>query len=98
MASPAYSIGTPWDSSSMARKFRFCLARRAWILESALGPSAPQFQLGLLLLPSRFSSPLTSLCFSLYLTRPSRGKPPGPAIKLLLPYTRPPLSSHPPPH
>ena len=42
---------------------------------SSVEPSTPQFQLALSFEPSRFSSPLASLCFSLYETRSARVKP-----------------------
>ena len=38
------SIGTPCESSSVARKLRFCRARSAMISGSSVGPSTPQFQ------------------------------------------------------
>ena len=54
---------------SVVRKLRICRARSAWISGSSVGPSAPQFQERLSSVPSRLSSPLASLCFSLYETR-----------------------------
>jgi hypothetical protein len=59
---PPRSMGTPWDSSSVARKSRCCWARRARTATSSVSPSAPQFQERLSSVPSRFSSPLASLC------------------------------------
>ena len=58
-------MGTPWESMSVATMFRFCRSRRAMILGSSVLPSAPQFQDMLLSLPSRLSSLLASLRFSL---------------------------------
>src|SRR5262249_31457810 len=52
-----------------ARKLRSCRSRNPLISTSLLGPSTPQFQERLSELPSRFSSPFASLCFSLYVTR-----------------------------
>src|ERR1700749_3847610 len=51
---------------------------------SSVGPSAPQFHDRLLLLPSRLSSPLASLCLSLYDTRSCRVKPSCAVTKLML--------------
>ena len=45
----------------MARDRR---ARRASIAGSVLGPSAPEFQDRLSSVPSRFDSPLASLCLA----------------------------------
>jgi hypothetical protein len=64
-SSPASSIGTPCDSSSVASRLRIWRARSASTAGSELGPSTPQFHDRLWLLPSRLSSPLASLCFSL---------------------------------
>src|SRR5947207_13769188 len=51
---------------------------------SAVGPSTPQFQLLLSLAPSRFCSPLSSLCFSLYETRSFSEKPSWQVTKFTL--------------
>ena len=59
----------PWDRKSVDRKLRFWRLRSAFTLRSSVGPSTPQFQGRLLLSPSRLSSPLASLCFSLYETK-----------------------------
>ena len=64
-SSPWLIIGTPCESSSVARKLRTCRSRRSLIAGSSVGPSTPQFQLRLLFSPSRFSSPFASLCFLL---------------------------------
>ena len=45
------------------------------IAGSSVGPSTPQFQLRLSSAPSRLSSPLASLCLSLYETRSFSEKP-----------------------
>src|SRR4029453_10069428 len=73
-SSPCEIIGTPWLSSSVARKLRRWRARRASTALSSVGPSTPQFQDRLWLSPSRFSSPLASLCLSLYDTDSCSGK------------------------
>src|ERR1017187_4438337 len=65
ISSPPRSSGTPNDSirvASIARDWRALSSRMA---ESAVGPSAPQFQDRLSLVPSLFASPLASLCLSL---------------------------------
>ena len=49
----------------MASKFLICRLRSASMAGSSVGPSTPQFQLRLSSAPSRLSSPLASLCFSL---------------------------------
>ena len=46
-SSPASSIGTPWDSSSVAIRLRACRRRSRRITGSSVGPSTPQFQLKL---------------------------------------------------
>ena len=61
-SSPPSSIGTPNDSSRVVSMARACRARRASTSGSGVGPSAPQFQERLSLVPSRFASPLASLC------------------------------------
>ncbi|CPU66495.1 Uncharacterised protein [Mycobacteroides abscessus] len=58
-------MGTPCDSSSVAKKFRRWRARSDRTSGSSVGPSAPQFQDRLWLSPSLLSSPFASLCFSL---------------------------------
>src|SRR4051812_39137614 len=83
-SSPATIIGTPCEMRSVARKLRFCCSRSALILGSSVGPSTPQFQDTLLVLPSRLSSPLASLCFSLYETRSFSVKPSCAVMKLML--------------
>jgi hypothetical protein len=55
----------PNDSSSVASIARDWRARSASTSASAVGPSAPQFQERLSLVPSRLDSPLASLCLSL---------------------------------
>ena len=64
-SSPPSSIGVPWESSSVARKFFCWRARSALISGSSVSPSTPQFQERLSSVPSRLSSRLASLCFSL---------------------------------
>ena len=44
-SSPASSIGTPCESSSVAIRFRACRRRSARTSGSSVGPSTPQFQL-----------------------------------------------------
>src|SRR5580692_3633732 len=61
-SSPPSSSGTPNDSSSVVSMARACRARSASTSGSGVGPSAPQFQERLSLVPSRFASPLASLC------------------------------------
>ena len=51
---------------------------------SSVGPSTPQFQLTLSLLPSRLFSPLASLCLPLYETRSLSVKPSWQVTKLTL--------------
>src|SRR5580693_9528402 len=51
---------------------------------SSVGPSAPQFHERLSEWPSRLSSPLASLCLSLYETRSLSVKPSWAATKLTL--------------
>jgi hypothetical protein len=46
-SSPPRSSGTPWDSSSVARKLRRCCLRSVSPASSCVGPSTPQFQLRL---------------------------------------------------
>src|SRR4030095_2640452 len=82
-SSPCEIIGTPCDSISVARKLRRCLARSESTLGSAVGPSLPQFQDRLWLSPSRFSSPLASLCLSLYDTRSVSVNPSCAVTKLI---------------
>src|SRR4029450_384099 len=53
-------MGTPCESIRVARKFRFCRARRALISGSSVGPSAPMFHERLSFSPSWLSSPLAS--------------------------------------
>jgi hypothetical protein len=74
-SSPAVIIGMPCERSSVAMKLRFCRSRKAAIAGSVVGPSTPQFHEMLLSVPSRLSSPLASLCFSLYETRSCSVKP-----------------------
>src|SRR5262249_25041188 len=82
-SSPPSSIGTPWERSSVARKFRCCSARSASTASSSVGPSAPRFQERLSSVPSRFSSPFASLCFSLSETRSRSVKPSCAVTKLI---------------
>jgi hypothetical protein len=63
---------------------RFCCSRSLRISGSSVGPSAPQFHDRLLSVPSRFSSPLASLCFSLYDTRSFSVKPSCAVMKFTL--------------
>src|SRR5690349_21542056 len=83
-SSPAVIIGTPWERSSVPRKLRFCCSRSLLISGSSVGPSAPWFHDTLLSLPSRLSSPLASLCFSLYETRSFSVKPSCAVMKFTL--------------
>ena len=64
-SSPASSIGTPWLIISVVMMLRTCRARSASTFGSSVSPSAPQFHEWLSLEPSRLSSPLAWLCFSL---------------------------------
>ncbi len=82
ISSPASSIGTPWDSSSVARKLRFCRSRRTRMSGSSEEPSAPQFQDRLSLLPSRPPSPLAWLCLRSQETRSARVNPSWQVTKL----------------
>ena len=59
------SSALPARGAACAIKFRFCCSRERWIAGSSVGPSTPQFQLSLSSVPSRFSSPLASLCLLL---------------------------------
>src|SRR5580658_185416 len=61
-SSPPSSSGMPNDSSRVARMARDWRARRASTSGAGVGPSAPQFQERLSLVPSRLDSPLASLC------------------------------------
>src|SRR4030095_3741379 len=65
ISSPPLIIGTPTDRSREAIRLRFCCSRSLRTHDSSVGPSTPKFQLRLLFSPSRFSSPLASLCLSL---------------------------------
>src|SRR5687768_737683 len=94
ISSPATSIGTPCESSSVARKFRDCCARQAAIAGSSLGPSTPQFHEMLLSLPSRLSSRFASLCFCSYDTRSLSVKPSCAVTKLMLACGRRPLAPY----
>ena len=63
---PSAIIGTPSDSSVDRQKvLHLAVAQRLDRRDRRVGPSTPQFQLRLSLAPSRLSSPLASLCFSL---------------------------------
>jgi hypothetical protein len=64
-SSPARTIGTPWESMSVAKKFFACRTRRARIAGSVVSPSAPQFHDRFSSHPSRLDSPFSSLCFEL---------------------------------
>jgi hypothetical protein len=63
-SSPCSSIGTPWESSSVAIMLRWVRARIRSTSASSVGPSTPWFHERLWLSPSLPSSPLASLCFS----------------------------------
>ncbi len=78
-SSPAAIIGTPWDSSSVERRFRIWRSRSVSTVASSVCPSTPQFQEWLSSAPSRFSSPLASLCLCSYETR-SRSVNPSCAV------------------
>ena len=65
ISSPPRSIGTPWDSSSVASRLRCWRARSSTISGSSVAPSAPQFHERLSSVPSRLSSRFASLCLSL---------------------------------
>src|SRR5919112_2150799 len=82
-SSPCDTIGTPWLSSSVARKLRFCRSRSALISPLSVGPSTPWFHDRLWLSPSRLPSPLASLCLSLYDTRSVRVNPSCAVTKLI---------------
>ena len=69
--------------SNVAIRFRTCRSRKRLTIGSSDGPSTPQFQLRLALLPSRFPSPLASLCFWLYETRSASVKPSWQQRKLI---------------
>ena len=56
-------------------KLRRCWSRRALMASSSVGPSAPQFHERLSVVPSLLSSPLASLCLSLYETRSREREP-----------------------
>src|SRR6476619_8563695 len=71
-SSPPSSIGTPCESSSVARKLRCWRSRSALTSASSVNPSTPQFHDRLSSVPSRLSSLLSSLCFSLNETRSRR--------------------------
>ena len=61
-SSPPRIIGTPCETIRVAIRLRTWRLRIARTVGSSVGPSAPQFQLQLASLPSRFPSPLASLC------------------------------------
>jgi hypothetical protein len=82
-SSPPRIIGTPCDSSSVARKLRCWRQRSATISGSSVSPSTPQFHERLSSVPSRLPSPLASLCFSLYVTRSRSVKPSCAVTKLI---------------
>ena len=75
ISSPPHTIGTPSATSSVVSRLRTCRARNSTISGSSVGPSTPQFHEQLSLAPSRLSSPLASLCRSLYDTRSRRVNP-----------------------
>src|ERR1700722_6652694 len=75
-------MGTPWDSSSVARKLRCWRERRARTAGSVVRPSAPQFQDRLSSVPSRPSSPFAPLCLLLKETRSARVNPSCAVTKL----------------
>src|SRR5215469_3342327 len=87
-------MGTPCEQNSVARRLRRCLARSAMIAGSLAGPSAPQFQDRLSLLPSWLPSPLASLCLVLYDTRSVSVKPSWQVTKLIEATGRRPLVSY----
>src|ERR1017187_9939318 len=68
-SSPPRIIGTPCDTMRVVSRLRACRLLIAFTVGSFVEPSAPQFQLQLASLPSRFPSPLASLCLLLYETR-----------------------------
>src|SRR4029077_13703072 len=82
-SSPLRSIGTPCENISVVRKLRCWRARSALMAGSSVGPSTPQFQERLSSVPSLFSSPFASLCFSLYDTRSRSVKPSWAVMKLI---------------
>lgn len=82
-SSPWSSIGTPWLSSIVAMMLRCWRARMALISGSSVGPSTPRLYDRLWLSPSLPSSPLASLCFSLYETRSRKVKPSWAVTKLM---------------
>src|SRR6056297_972925 len=84
ISSPESNMGTPWERNRVRRKFRFCLFLHSCTIGSSLGPSSPQFQERLSLIPSRLFSPFASLCLSLYDTKSFRVKPSCTVIKLML--------------
>src|SRR5699024_1543194 len=67
-SSPWDSIGTPWEMNRVVRKLRCCRLRSSRTCSSSVSPSTPQFHDRLWLSPSWLSSPLSSLCFSLWET------------------------------
>src|SRR4051812_13099244 len=83
ISSPPSIIGTPCESTSVVRKFRRWRARSALTSGSSVGPSTPQFQDRLSSVPSRLSSLLASLCFSLYETRSLSVNPSCAVMKLI---------------
>src|SRR5262249_19930240 len=82
-SSPASSMGTPWDKSSVATRLRTCRRRSASTRGLSVGPSTPQFQLQLSLAPSRLPSPLARLCFWLSDPRSASVKPSWHVTKLI---------------
>jgi hypothetical protein len=61
-SSPWASIGTPCEKASVARRPRIARRRTCVTAGSSVSPSAPQLRLMLFSWPSRFPSPLASLC------------------------------------
>mmetsp|Transcript_27119 Transcript_27119/g.68236 ORF Transcript_27119/g.68236 Transcript_27119/m.68236 type:complete len:208 (-) Transcript_27119:1935-2558(-) len=80
-SSPMRIIGTPCATSSADMRLRIWRCRRRSTPASPVAPSAPQFHDRLCCSPSLLSSPLASLCFSLYDTRSASVKPSCAVIK-----------------
>ena len=77
------SSGPPGTTGAWRRGCGADAARSARMSGSSVGPSTPQFHDRLCDSPSRLSSPLASLSFSLYETRSLSGKPSWAVTKLI---------------
>ncbi len=94
ISSPCRSIGTPRESTRVARSARDSRARSARTSGSPVGPSTPQFHDRLSSRPSRSLSPFASLCLWSYDHRSRTVKPSWAVTKLIEAAGRRPVASN----